>query len=112
MMGPRRIADRRRPAIDRASVHRLTSGQVVIDLQTAGELTYCSNVLSELTPAAAVKELLENALDARATSICACCLLLGKRALANQSTLSSYKSHHIPRVWRGVVRGAGQRFWH
>ncbi|GAA5881569.1 hypothetical protein JCM3774_005352 [Rhodotorula dairenensis] len=38
-------------AIDRTSVHRLTSGQVVIDLQTA------------------VKELVENALDAGATSI-------------------------------------------
>ncbi|GAA5924222.1 hypothetical protein JCM1841_006879 [Sporobolomyces salmonicolor] len=38
-------------AIDRSSVHRLTSGQVVIDLQTA------------------VKELVENALDAGATSI-------------------------------------------
>ncbi|GAA6017569.1 hypothetical protein JCM8202_000336 [Rhodotorula sphaerocarpa] len=38
-------------AIDRTSVHRLTSGQVVIDLQTA------------------VKELVENALDAGATSV-------------------------------------------
>ncbi|GAA5904644.1 hypothetical protein JCM5296_003614 [Sporobolomyces johnsonii] len=38
-------------AIDRSSVHRLTSGQVVIDLQTA------------------VKELVENALDAGATSV-------------------------------------------
>ncbi|GAA6019617.1 hypothetical protein JCM10207_006944 [Rhodosporidiobolus poonsookiae] len=38
-------------AIDRSSIHRLTSGQVVIDLQTA------------------VKELVENALDAGATSI-------------------------------------------
>ncbi|BGP49437.1 ATP-binding mismatch repair protein [Rhodotorula kratochvilovae] len=38
-------------AIDRTSVHRLTSGQVVTDLQTA------------------VKELVENALDAGATSI-------------------------------------------
>ncbi|GAA5827519.1 hypothetical protein JCM11251_003846 [Rhodosporidiobolus azoricus] len=38
-------------AIDRSSVHRLTSGQVVIDLQTA------------------VKELIENALDAGATSL-------------------------------------------
>ncbi|BGP71465.1 DNA mismatch repair protein PMS1 [Rhodotorula toruloides] len=38
-------------AIDKSSVHRLTSGQVVIDLQTA------------------VKELVENALDAGATKI-------------------------------------------
>ncbi|ORY78094.1 hypothetical protein BCR35DRAFT_305273 [Leucosporidium creatinivorum] len=38
-------------AIDHSSIHRLTSGQVVIDLQTA------------------VKELLENALDAGATSV-------------------------------------------
>ncbi|KWU43746.1 DNA mismatch repair protein MutL, partial [Rhodotorula sp. JG-1b] len=38
-------------AIDRTSVHRLTSGQVIIDLQTA------------------VKELVENALDAGATTI-------------------------------------------
>lgn len=37
--------------IDRSSVHRITSGQVVIDLQTA------------------VKELVENSLDAGATNI-------------------------------------------
>jgi DNA mismatch repair protein PMS2 len=41
-------------AIDRNSVHRITSGQVVIDLQTA------------------VKELVENSLDARATNIGEC----------------------------------------
>lgn len=38
-------------AIDKASVHRITSGQVIVDL--------CS----------AVKELVENALDAGATSL-------------------------------------------
>jgi DNA mismatch repair protein PMS2 len=38
-------------AIDASSVHRITSGQVVVDLQTA------------------VKELVENALDAGATNI-------------------------------------------
>jgi DNA mismatch repair protein PMS2 len=38
-------------AIDTTSVHRITSGQVVVDLQTA------------------VKELVENALDAGATNI-------------------------------------------
>lgn len=38
-------------AIDAPSIHRLTSGQVVIDLQTA------------------VKELVENSLDASSTNI-------------------------------------------
>lgn len=38
-------------AIDRASIHRITSGQVVIDLQTA------------------VKELVENSIDAGSTNI-------------------------------------------
>ncbi|KAJ6583380.1 histidine kinase-like ATPase [Mycena vulgaris] len=40
-------------AIDKTSIHRITSGQVVIDLQTA------------------VKELVENSLDAGATNLCA-----------------------------------------
>ena len=44
-------ADTAIKAIDKASIHRITSGQVVIDLQTA------------------VKELLENSLDAGATNI-------------------------------------------
>ena len=43
-------------AIDGSSVHRITSGQVVIDLQTA------------------VKELVENSLDAGATNIGVCVL--------------------------------------
>lgn len=38
-------------AIDTASVHKITSGQVIIDLQTA------------------VKELLENGMDAGATNV-------------------------------------------
>jgi DNA mismatch repair protein PMS2 len=38
-------------AIDRTSVHQITSGQVIVDLQTA------------------VKELLENSFDAGATSV-------------------------------------------
>jgi DNA mismatch repair protein PMS2 len=38
-------------AIDNSSIHKITSGQVVIDLQTA------------------VKELVENSLDAGATNI-------------------------------------------
>jgi hypothetical protein len=38
-------------AIDRTSIHRITSGQVIIDLQTA------------------VKELVENSIDAGATNI-------------------------------------------
>jgi dienelactone hydrolase len=41
-------------AIDKSSVHRITSSQVVVDLQTA------------------VKELVENALDAGATAIGQC----------------------------------------
>ena len=44
-------ADTAIKAIDKASIHRITSGQVVIDLQTA------------------VKELLENSFDAGATNI-------------------------------------------
>lgn len=45
-------------AIDSHSVHRITSGQVVIDLQTA------------------VKELVENSIDAGATNIGPSCHLL------------------------------------
>jgi DNA mismatch repair protein PMS2 len=41
-------------AIDRTSIHRITSGQVVIDLQTA------------------VKELVENSIDAGATNLGKC----------------------------------------
>ncbi|KPV74451.1 uncharacterized protein RHOBADRAFT_532, partial [Rhodotorula graminis WP1] len=62
-------------AIDRTSVHRLTSGQVVVDLQTAGASPSpsvawreSSSPLSSSSPNA-VKELVENALDAGATSV-------------------------------------------
>lgn len=47
-------APNRIKAIDRTSVHRITSSQVVVDLQTA------------------VKELVENALDAGATAVGQC----------------------------------------
>lgn len=45
------MAESQIQAIDKASVHRITSGQVVVDLQTA------------------VKELVENSVDAGATVI-------------------------------------------
>ena len=44
-------------AIDRTSIHRITSGQVVIDLQTA------------------VKELVENSIDAGATNVGKCSIV-------------------------------------
>ena len=44
-------------AVPEATVHRITSGQVILDLATA------------------VKELLENALDAGATNVEVCILL-------------------------------------
>ena len=48
---PVRMAQARIKALDQTSVHRITSSQVVVDLQTA------------------VKELVENALDAGATAV-------------------------------------------
>jgi DNA mismatch repair protein PMS2 len=51
MSDPTSPAETSIKAIDNTSVHRITSGQVVVDLQTA------------------VKELVENALDAGATNI-------------------------------------------
>jgi hypothetical protein len=47
-------------AIDQTSIHRITSGQVIIDLQTA------------------VKELVENSIDAGATNIGKCSFIMKK----------------------------------
>lgn len=67
-------------AIDAHSVHRITSGQVVIDLQTA------------------VKELVENSLDAGATSI-------GMSVLGPSTALHSASRGPFPELWPQNNRG-------
>lgn len=62
-------------AIDESSIHRISSGQVLVDLQTA------------------VKELVENSLDAGATNI-------GKDIPKLEGTIAHY-----------LVRGQIQRLW-
>ncbi|CEQ41248.1 SPOSA6832_02942 [Sporobolomyces salmonicolor] len=88
-------------AIDRSSVHRLTSGQVVIDLQTA------------------VKELVENALDAGATSIGESRSVCVRALKANQhlNEQVKFKEHGVDAIevqdngkginqsdWEGIAR--------
>lgn len=74
-------------AIDAHSVHRITSGQVVIDLQTA------------------VKELVENSLDAGATSI-------GTSVLGPSTAVHSVHRGPLSQLWSQDNRDRRQRVRH
>ncbi len=71
-------------ALDAGSVRKISSGQVVVDLQTA------------------VKELVENSLDAGATNIGVSC---SKRAIWVEVLTGERGA--LQGVWAGVVRGRG-----
>jgi len=74
-------------SIDAASIHRITSGQVVIDLQTA------------------VKELLENSLDAGATNIGGCSIMLWLCSTHHVSEVK-FKNHGLTSI-EVVDNGSG-----
>ena len=75
-------------AIDRTSIHRITSGQVVIDLQTA------------------VKELVENSIDAGATNIGKHTSFIGT-GISNQGYLEVRFKHYGLKSVEIVDNGSG-----
>lgn len=77
--------------IDKAAVHRICSGQVILDLATA------------------VKELVENALDAGATSIEASGTLGSQGSQLRGSTLGALPATVGIRGGSGHVAGAAHR---
>ena len=84
--------------IDRGSVHRICSGQVILDLGTA------------------VKELVENALDAGATNIEASMTArLSKLAACQAShwltTDGAVSAGTAQGTWKRAHRGGRQRVW-